>query len=122
MEPEPEVPMLDLLKLLKPTAKITDLDDVAKKDDLNKLQDTVSSHALEIKQLRDDLSVQSKRIQSLEDSLGSQAARSPNRTQPEVSYTPFNQYGGPQFQNKRVDEWQRYLVFEGIPALSQSDS
>ena len=68
--------MLDMLKLLKPTAKITDLDDVAKKDDLNKLQDTVSSHALEIKQLRDDLSVQSKRIQSLEDSLGSQAARS----------------------------------------------
>ena len=92
-----------------------------RKSDLTKLQETVSSHALEIKQLREDLVTQSKRIQNLEDSVGSQAAKTFTRTQPDVSYARPIQHGGPLFQNIQVDERQRNLVFEGIPALSEPE-
>ena len=121
MEPEQEVTMLDLLNLLKQTAKISDLDNVAKKEDMIKLQETVTSHAIEIKQLREDIAIQSKRLQSLEDSLGSQVAKTYTRINPEVNVTRLNQHGGAQFQNNRADERYKRLVFEGIPSLPESE-
>ena len=121
MEPEQEVTMTDLLSLLKQTAKITDLDDVAKKSDLVSLQETVNSHALEIKQLREDMALQMKRIQELENSVGGQAAKNFNRTQPDTNNFRQSQYGGPQTQNIRFDQRSKNLVFVGVPPLSEPE-
>ena len=91
---EEEVTLTDIMKQLRLTAKVTDLEDVAKKEDLLKLQETISSHAIEIKQLREDLVTQAKRIQTLEDVVGSQTAKSINRTRPDVDNIRLNQHGG----------------------------
>ena len=94
MEPEPEVTLADIMGMLKLTAKVSDLENVAKKDDLIKLQDIVSTHSLEIQQLRDDLAKQATRLQQMEDNLGCHAASMLNRTQPDVYGSRPNQYGG----------------------------
>ena len=88
---------------LRLTAKVTDLEDVAKKEDLLKLQETVSSHAIEIKQLREDLVAQAKRIQTLEDVVGSQTAKSINRNRPDVDNIRLNQHGGAQYNNNLMN-------------------
>ena len=121
-EPEPEVSNADIMKLLRLTAKVTDLEDVAKKSDLIKLQETVSSHAIEIKQLREDIVLQAQKIKNLEDTLGVQVANSLNRTQPDVDRTRWLQHGGAQSVNNiRSNERRQNLVFEGIPILSEPE-
>ena len=122
-EPEPEPTLASIVALLQLTAKVSDLDRLASKDDLIKLQATVSSQALEIQQLRQTMTAQSTRLQNLEDSLGGRTAATLNRNriQPDVDLTRPSQFGGPRVMNSRLDERRRNLVFEGIPAVSSSE-
>ena len=97
MEPDGEqVTLSDIMAQLKLTAKVSDLEEVAKKKDLVELQGLVSANSIEIQQLKDSLETQSKRIQLLEDSAGRQAASMFRRTQPDIDVTRVNKYGGAQ--------------------------
>ena len=123
MEEEPEVTLADVIAMLKLTAKVSDLADVAKISDLTKIQDTVSTHSFEIQQLREDLATQTARIQQLEDNMGRQAASMLNRNQPDVYPTRPNQYGGAQSdQSKQFDQRKQNLVFEGIDNMTDIET
>ena len=118
---EPEVTLADIMDQLKMTAKVSNLADVAKKRDLIKLQNTVSSHSVEILQLKDDLKLHAQRIQQLEESLGQYTASVMNRPQPDVDILSRNQYGGPQARASQFDSRRKNLVFEGIPNMPDRD-
>ena len=60
-DPTPDPTLADIMRILKLTAKVSDLENLCKKEDLLKIQSTVSSQALEIQQLREDISTQGKR-------------------------------------------------------------
>ena len=55
MDIQPQPTLADIMALLQVTAKVSDLEKLAKQDDLIKLQATVASQALEIQQLRDTI-------------------------------------------------------------------
>ena len=128
MEPDPEtepvVTLANIMAQLRLTAKVSDLENVAKKEDLVKLQSTVESHKVEILQLKEDLLTQSKRIQGLEEALGRQTARTLNRTRPvapDVDVNQTRQDGGAHKVNNRVAERRRNLVFEGISVVTDPE-
>ena len=116
MDTEPS-DLSDIMALLHVTAKIDDLEKLAKQDELLRLQATVSSQAHEIQQLRDTMTSQAKRLQNLENTLGRNAAVSisASRTQPDAAVTRTNKHGGPHEVNIRSDDRRRNLVFEGLP-------
>ena len=119
MEAEPT--LLDIMAQLKLTAKVSDLVDVAKKDDIVKLQDTLNSHAIDILQLKEDVLSQSKRIQQLEESLGRQTAAA-YRTQPDVFDSRRIQHGAALSKGPQQDNRRKNLVFEGIPNMSDRET
>ena len=107
---EPEVTMKDLMDQLNLTAKIANLD--AKKSDLLKLQTTVTSHSIEIKQLRDDLQSQAQRIQELETTLGQHASIALDRTRPDVYTFRQPQNGGAQSATSDINMRPRTWCFK----------
>ena len=119
---EPEVTLADLMDQLKLTAKVSDLVDLAKKEDLIKLQDTVTTNSMEIQQLRDDLAIQTPRIQQLEVNLGNQAASMLNRTQPDVYSGQQSQHGGAHQTELKQDSRRKNLVIEGITNGTDRDT
>ena len=119
---EPDVTLADIMEQLKLTAKVTDLDDVAKKKDLIELQSIVTTNTVEIHQLKDDLSSQAKRIQHLEDTLGQHAAAMLNRTPPDVDIIRQNKYGGAQSGLPSQNSRKKNLVFEGVPDMSERET
>ena len=113
----PDITLADVMAQLKLTAKVSDLEDVAKKKDLVELQGLVSANTVEIQQLRENLETQSKRIQLLEESAGRQVASMFSRTRPEVDVTRINKYGDAQSNPSQQNTRRQNLVFEGIPAM-----
>ena len=119
---ELEVTLADLMNQLKLTAKVSDLADVAKKADLLKLEEIVSTHSPEIQQLREDLATQSARIQQLETNLGRQTASMLTRTEPDVFKSRPNKYGGAQLTAPKQDNRKKNLVFEGIRNMTDRET
>ena len=123
MVTEPEPTLADVIALLCDTAKVGDLDKLAKQDDLIKLQATVASQALEIQQLRDTMTLQSKRLQNLEDTIGQKtaSAMNPNQIQPDTNVNRGNKHGGPHEVNIRLDDQRHNLVFKGLPQALEAE-
>ena len=117
MKPEAEFTLSDIMAQLKLTAKVSDLEDVAKKKDLVELQTIVSSHTVELQQIRDDLQQQAKRVQELETTLGLLTASNMNRKQPDVFISRNTQDGGPHAAASATNQRRKNLVFEGLPVL-----
>ena len=116
-----EITLVDIMAQLKLTAKVSDLEDVAKKKDLIELQGIVSANTVEIQQLKEDLQIQSQRIQLLEESAGRQAASMFDRTRPDVDVNRINKHGGAQAATPQQNTRKRNLVFEGIPAMDERE-
>ena len=83
---------------------MTELRNVAKKEDIQEIKDSLVAQSREIEQLRSEVDKHHDRIKTLEEQASAAAAVSVNRTRPDVYNTSSRQHGG---AHTRFDEDER---------------
>ena len=101
---------------------MTELRNVAKKEDISEIKDSLLAQSREIEQLRAEVDKHHDRIKVLEDQASATVAESVNRTRPDVYKPAARQYGGP---HDRPDEDQRSrrrnIIIHGLDSVKDDD-